>query len=63
MGTKTSIVKKKRYRLHCRDNTLAGMVTTPSGDWSDKAGCATSDAVTNTLEGTRGKGGRRGGKK
>jgi hypothetical protein len=58
MGTRKSIKKKKTYRLHCRDNTLSGMSTLPSGDWVQNNGVATANSLRDVLNGTRGKASR-----
>ena len=45
-------VKKKRYKMHCREQTLAGLKSQPGGQWAMSGG---ADGVNhNVLAGTQG---------
>jgi hypothetical protein len=51
-------VKKKQYRDHVREMTLASMVNLPDGNWGSPASCSPT-VFRNVYFGTLGKAGRR----
>jgi hypothetical protein len=46
-----SYVKKKRYRMHCREQTLSGLVNQASGAWSTSGPNMTDSVKNNVLYG------------
>ncbi len=52
-------IKRKQYKDHVRQQTLAGLISTPEGNWVQISSAVTDKTRRFVLEGTRGGGGKR----